>query len=191
MNRTAILRLVPALLAGILLLQPATAQEDSEQEPAKILPESIGSTPNTSTLGGKVFFGGQPPAADLKTYSEKGVKVVINLRMDGELESLGFDEAKTVEGLGMKYLHVPMGRDVPKASDLERIFYALDKAGEAPVLLHCASSNRVGMIWSIYRAKRNGMSLEDAIAEGRAAGMKSEALEAAARAHLAEWFGDV
>jgi uncharacterized protein (TIGR01244 family) len=137
-------------------------------------------------LGGKIYFGGQPPEADLKTFSDKGVKVVINLRSDGELEGLGFDEAKTVKGLGMKYHHVPMGRDVPKPADLKTIFSALDKAGDAHVLLHCASSNRVGMIWSVYRAKQSGMSIEEAIAEGRAAGMKSEALEAGARAYLAK-----
>lgn len=191
MNRTTPIRLLAALLTSILAIQTAIAQEDSKEKPAKITKEAIGDTPNTTTLGGKVFFGGQPPEADMKAYSDKGVKVVINLRMDGELENLGFDEAKTVEALGMKYVHVPMGREVPKTSDLERIFSALDGAGDAPVLLHCASSNRVGMIWSIYRAKRNGMSLEDAIADGRAAGMKSEALEAAARGYLAEWFGDI
>ncbi len=186
MIRTALFRSIPMLLLGFLLLPSAIAQKDSKEDPTKIRPSPVGKTPNTSTLGGKIYFGGQPPEADLKTFSDKGVKVVINLRSDGELEGLGFDEGKTVKGLGMKYHHVPMGRDVPEPADLKRIFSVLDKAGEAPVLLHCASSNRVGMIWSIYRAKRSGMSLEEAIAEGRAAGMKSEALEAGARAYLAK-----
>ena len=110
---------------------------------ARVAPEVIGSTLNTSTLGGDIYFGGQPSAADLKTLSEKGVKAVINLRTSQELERLGFDEARTVEGLGMRYIHVPTGREVPGEADLDRIFSALDAAGQAPVLLHCASSNRV------------------------------------------------
>ena len=86
----------------------------------------------------------------------------------------------------MRYIHVPTGREVPGEADLDRIFSALDAAGQAPVLLHCASSNRVGVIWSVYRAKRSGMSIEDAIEDGRAAGMTSKPLEAAARAYLSE-----
>jgi hypothetical protein len=48
------------------------------------------------------------------------------------------------------------------------------------VLLHCASSNRVGGAWAVIQA-RKGMSLEEAESAGRAAGLHSPQMEAAVR----------
>ena len=68
-----------------------------------------------------------------------------------------------------------MGRELPSDEDLQSIFQVIDTAEDAPVLVHCASSNRVGTVWSLYRADRGGLSADEAIAEGRAAGMTSDA----------------
>ena len=48
------------------------------------------------------------------------------------------------------------------------------------MLLHCASSNRVGGAWAVIQA-RKGKSLEEAEAAGRAAGLHSPQMEAAVR----------
>ena len=50
----------------------------------------------------------------------------------------------------------------------------------APVLLHCASSNRVGAVWAVVQA-RKGKSLEEAEAAGREAGLRSSPMAAAVR----------
>ncbi|MCV6615788.1 MAG: hypothetical protein OIF35_12515, partial [Cellvibrionaceae bacterium] len=50
------------------------------------------------------------------------------------------------------------------------------------VLLHCRSGNRVGMMWSMYQISQ-GIEAEQAIAEGRAMGMKPK-FEEAVRATL-------
>ena len=49
------------------------------------------------------------------------------------------------------------------------------------MLLHCASSNRVGAVWAAYRNGK-GADIEAAIAEGKAAGMRAPAFEEAVRA---------
>jgi hypothetical protein len=48
------------------------------------------------------------------------------------------------------------------------------------VLLHCASSNRVGGVLAVM-AHRKGKPLDDAIAEGQQAGLKSPAMIDAVR----------
>ena len=48
------------------------------------------------------------------------------------------------------------------------------------MLLHCASSNRVGAVWLAYRALDGGLSIEEAKAEAKIVGLKSPALEAKA-----------
>ena len=144
----------------------------------------VGDTPNVTTFDNKVYFAGQPTEEAIKQFAELGVKTVINLRQESELASLDFDEKGAVENAGMTYIHAPMGRGIPPDTTLRRIMDALDTNADAPVLLHCASSNRVGTIWSVYTGLRAGLSTENALSEGQAAGMHAPALQEAAREAL-------
>jgi protein tyrosine phosphatase (PTP) superfamily phosphohydrolase (DUF442 family) len=54
----------------------------------------------------------------------------------------------------------------------------------AKVLLHCASSNRVGYVWGLYQAKKKGLAVESAVAEAKKAGMKNPGLESGLRERL-------
>jgi uncharacterized protein (TIGR01244 family) len=100
------------------------------------------------------------------------------------MEKLGFDEKAAVERNGMVYVHVPVQSEPPADADIQRVMKILEGAKDAPVLLHCASSNRVGMMWSIFRARQHGLATDQALAEGKAAGMRNPALEAAARKNI-------
>ena len=82
----------------------------------------------------------------------------------------------------MTYVNLPMGREFPKGDALETILSAVEDSLPGPVLIHCASSNRVGAIWGAYRATRHGLSTEDSIAQGKAAGMRAPAFEEGIRA---------
>ena len=144
----------------------------------------VDDTPNVTTFDNKVYFAGQPTEEALKQFAELGVKTVINLRQESEMASVGFDEKDAVENAGMTYVHAPMGRGIPPDTTLRQIMDALETNSDAPVLLHCASSNRVGTIWSLFAGLRGGLSAENALSEGRAAGMHAPALEKAAREAL-------
>jgi len=66
------------------------------------------------------------------------------------------------------------------------MFDALDAAKDAPLLLHCASSNRVGTVWALYRIKNEGLNADEAEATGRAAGMKADPFVQAVRDRAAK-----
>lgn len=136
----------------------------------------------TSTGNGRYYFAGQPSESDLQLFAHQGVKTVINLRTAPEVEGLGFDERAAVEAAGMAYTHVPMGRALPSDADLDTIFDELDGAEDGSVLLHCASSNRVGAVWAMYQLRRGGLSIDDAVADGKSAGMRAELFVDAVRA---------
>lgn len=157
------------------------AGEHAWHEDVPIRKLEVGETAKVSTLGGKIYFSGQPAEADLKTFAEFGVKTVINLRTQQEIEGLGFDEAALVKEAGMKYLNFPMGRELPAGDSLEAIFSAIDRAPGESILIHCASSNRVGAIWGAFSRTRLGLSADDAVARGKAAGMRAPAFEAGIR----------
>ena len=184
MNRhivTTFAMLISATASGF-----AGAQESEKKDDAKkIKLITVGDTPRVSTSNNKMFFAGQPTEADFAKFAELGVKTVINLRRPEEVAELGFDEKAAVEAAGMRYVHAPMGRELPKEEVQKLLAKEFDKAQKAPVLLHCAGSNRVGAVWAAYRSKK-GVDIDEAVAEGKAAGMRAQAFEEAVRAQAGD-----
>ena len=90
------------------------------------------------------------------------------------------DERALVEAQGLRYVSIPVTADTFSLADIDAVEKILDDPSAAPVLLHCASSNRVGAAWAVILA-RKGRTLEEAEAAGRAAGLHSPQMEAAVR----------
>ena len=175
-----------ALFAVVSLSAHGQTEDGAESwhKNTEIEPVTVGDTPNTAVFGKHVYFAGQPGADDFEKYAALGVTTVLNLRTAAEIEGLDFDESAAAKKAGMEYTNVPIGREDLSKDTIERILKILDTAGEGAVLLHCASSNRVGCIWSVYRAIRHGLPIEEAIAEGKQAGMRAPALEERARKYV-------
>lgn len=110
---------------------------------------------------------GQPDEAAFRVFAENGYVTVIDLRTAEE--DRGLDEPAVVKALGMKYVAMPIGKgdiNFDKARELAEL---LDRS-EGPVLLHCASSNRVGALLALNVFAETG-DAELALQTGRAAGM--------------------
>ena len=58
------------------------------------------------------------------------------------------------------------------------------KTAERPILLHCASANRVGAVWLPYRVLDGGLSWDHALAEAKTVGLKSPDYEAKAKDYI-------
>lgn len=177
-------KIVLVAAAFLAAVGMAGQQAPAWAKDAKVAPVAVGQSPNSSIFGQNVYFAGQPSQADLAAYAKLGVKTVVNLRMPAETEKLGFDEAAAVKAAGMSYVSVPFGAEMPSDGALAKIYAELNKAGSEKVLLHCASSNRAGMVWAVYRGAQHGVAGETAVAEGKAAGLKAPALEKLAREKL-------
>jgi len=122
----------------------------------------------TSLEGHQLVSSGQPDAEVLAIVKEAGFTTVVDLR--GMSEDRGMDESAEVAALGMKYISLPIagGGDISfeNAAELDKILAASD----GPVLLHCASGNRVGALLAL-REKTAGATDEEALAIGKAGGM--------------------
>ena len=117
-----------------------------------------------------LYTAGQPAPSDWAAIAAKGVRTVINLRPDSELE--GRDVGAEVRAAGMAYHQIPVaGTDGITAENASRLSVLLDDA-EGPVLVHCSTANRVGGLLAIAAAQE-GMDADAALAFGRTAGMKS------------------
>jgi len=118
--------------------------------------------------GRQAFVTGQPDNELLMLAKNAGYTTVVDLRRP--TEDRGMDEAAEVAALGMSYIALPVdganGVTYENATALEKILAAAD----GPVLLHCASGNRVGALHALSQ-KMAGASAEDALAAGLAAGL--------------------
>jgi uncharacterized protein (TIGR01244 family) len=121
--------------------------------------------------------GGQPSPEALARLGEMGFRTVVNLRTEKEG---GAEERAVVEAQGLRYVWVPMTADSFSAADVDAVQKVVDDPSSGPVLLHCASSNRVGAVWAVIQS-RQGRTLDEALAAGREAGLHSPQMEAAVR----------
>jgi uncharacterized protein (TIGR01244 family) len=125
-----------------------------------------------------VLTGGQPSAAQLHRAGEIGVKAVIDLRAPAEAEQHAFERATAAEA-GMAYFQIPIdaatgaGLDQASARRLEAI---LAEAGR-PVIVHCASGQRVGALFALKAFHVDGKSPAEALQIGREAGLSRPDLE--------------
>ena len=148
------------------------------------VPETVdpGQIPAYKVIAPGIVAAGQPAPDVLPKLGAMGFKTVLNLRM---LDETGpANEREVVEGQGLRYVSVPMTASSFTLADVEAVEKVLGDPAAGPILIHCASSNRVGGAWAAILARR-GMSLDEALARGREAGLKSTAMEEAVKRVLA------
>lgn len=152
--------LLLSLLVG--LLSPAHGQEAAAMVDVPV--------PQLRAPSAGVLTGGQPEPAAWRALAAHGVTTVINLRPDAELA--GRDEAAEVAAAGLAYHQLPVDGMAGLSLEKARALRTLLREATGPVLVHCASGNRVGALIGLAAAD-DGASLDEAIASGRAAGMTS------------------
>lgn len=158
------------LLAVVLLAASGCAgeMEVTPASPLKVDLDDVVTTGSVQPVDG-ITAAGQPDEAALRVFAESGYAAVIDLRTAGE--SRGMDEPAVVEGLGMDYVSLPIGRDGISFENAKSLD-ALIRGYEGPVLVHCGSSNRVGALLAL-RASLDGADDEAALEIGKAGGLKS------------------
>ncbi|MFN0204801.1 MAG: beta-lactamase hydrolase domain-containing protein [Planctomycetota bacterium] len=161
------------VILTIACSSPSKTAQQSRASAARLEPQTLGSVKNLHVFNQQFYLASQPSEDDLRQSKEKGIKTIVNLRPKSELT---FDEEQFVRSLGMNYVHIPMTADSVKEKDIDKFIETLATKANEPVLVHCASGNRVGFMWSMYRLRHDGLPINDAIQEGKTAGMKSESL---------------
>jgi uncharacterized protein (TIGR01244 family) len=166
---------MPFTLLALALAAAASAQTTTAIDTAGL--------PNASVAKPGLVAAGRPSAEAVASLKARGFRTVIDLRTPTEP---GFAEEKAaVEAQGLRYVNVPVAGGAFSGKDVDAVKAALDQAQDGPVLLHCASSNRVGAVWAVLQA-REGLPVEEAMKEGARVGLTSPALAEAARRVAAE-----
>ena len=140
--------------------------------------ESMGSmqeAPYLNIYGAKhpfpgVLTGGQPTEKQLELAKSKGFKTIINLRMPNEMTQ--WDEPAKAKALGMQYIAIPVGNanDI-NVKNSRTLVAALEDQNNYPLLIHCASGNRVGALFALDAYNNAKMNKEEALQIGRDSGL--------------------
>lgn len=121
---------------------------------------------------GDLTISGQPDSASFVRLKADGVTTVINLRTAQEMANrsmVPFDEQALVEGLGMKYIHIPLGgAETPYTQEALRKFADTLNAAHGKVLLHCTVAWRASHMFAAYLIRYQGMPPAQAIAYAKA-----------------------
>lgn len=127
--------------------------------------------PNAKTPTDALLCGGQPTDAQLTEAKQRGFTAIINLRPDAEMMACGFDEAAHVRALGMTYATIPVAGPADLTADKAAQLHAAIQAAGGPVIIHCASGNRVGALLALVRKHHHGDPAAQALAFGESAGL--------------------
>lgn len=117
-----------------------------------------------------LVVAGQPATGDWAALAASGIRTVINLRPQAELQ--GRDERAEVAAAGMRYVELPVSGPADITQENAEALSRLLAQADGPVLVHCASGNRVGGLLAVAMAQ-SGMPVSAALDFGRSAGMKS------------------
>ena len=181
------IRLVILLLTLILPIPRPVYAADSQQEQKQlreleeVLKEDI---PHVMCVGSNITTGGQPSINAYAKLASHGFRSVLNLRTAQEGVSLE-EEKNAVEKAGLRYINIPVISRAPTPEQVTEFLMVVKNKSNQPMLVHCASANRVGAFWMIYRVLEQDWPQEKALEEATRIGLTSPALKEFALNYIA------
>jgi uncharacterized protein (TIGR01244 family) len=162
----------------------AFAQQAKSEKLTKIEQALKDDVPKILCLSQDFATSGQPKEGAFAKLSANGFRSVLNLRTDAEGADLK-REQELVEKSAMKYFHVPVVGSAPKVESVEAFIKIVKDQANHPMLIHCASANRVGAFWMIYRVVEQGWTSDKALEEAAQIGLTNPALTKFAQDYIA------
>jgi protein tyrosine phosphatase (PTP) superfamily phosphohydrolase (DUF442 family) len=140
----------------------------------------IGILPNGACPIPGVATAGQPPKAAWSELGRAGYRTVLDLRAPEEPRD--HDEPEAVQNAGLDYIAIPVQLQTLGDAEFDAFREVMRDAARRPIVVHCATSNRVGALLLPYFAldEGGGRSLDDATLMARDSGLRSPELLAMA-----------
>ena len=175
---TAAIPLIPAIVFAVELENATPARLEQTQ---KLLSAHV---PRILCLDENFATGGQPTGDAYGKAAASGFSSVLSLRTAAEGVDLVRERAQ-VESKKLRYFNIPVNSSAPRAQQADEFLrIARDKANH-PMLVTCASANRVGAFMMILRVVEQGWTEEKALAEAIRIGLRGEELKKFAKDYIA------
>lgn len=118
-----------------------------------------------------VATGGQPDSLQLLALGRSGYRAVLDLRSAGEPR--GMDEDAVARAAGLAYHRLPVTPETLNDSTFDAFRALAAEPRNHPMLVHCASGNRVGAVMIPWLVLDRGWGIERAVTTANAGGLTS------------------
>lgn len=145
---------------------------------AQVQKKDVAGVVNYSRVDATVGCGGRVSPSAMTALKSEGYVSVINLRQASEPEADIEGGRAAAQAAGLKYIHLPFNAAAPDPKVVDSFLAAVADKANQPVFIHCGSANRVGGLWMIKRALRDGWDVPKAQAEAEVIGLRDAKLTA-------------
>ncbi len=128
---------------------------------------------NATKLTDNFAIAGQVAPEDLQQAKNAGYQAVLNLRVPGE-QGFPPDAEQQAQAAGLQYANIPVSPAQLSDELADRVLDRIDSLPK-PLLIHCGSAMRAGIMSLAHMATRQGMGAEQAFAQGKQAGFDCDA----------------
>jgi protein tyrosine phosphatase (PTP) superfamily phosphohydrolase (DUF442 family) len=179
--------LISQLLSILALSTLAVAAEIPTNERARLdqIERSLKSdVPRVLCLDGSFTTGGQPTDQAYAKAAASGFRSVLSLRTAAEGVDL-MRERSLVEKNNLRYFNIPVVSSAPRPEQADEFLRLVKEKANHPMLINCASANRVGAFMMIYRVLEQGWAEDKALQEAIKIGLRGDELKKFARDYIA------
>jgi protein tyrosine phosphatase (PTP) superfamily phosphohydrolase (DUF442 family) len=176
------------VVAVIVIATSALAAEEQRKDRARLdkIEQSLKSdVPRVLCLDGSFATGGQPSEQAFAKVAANGFHSVLSLRTPDEGIDLKKERA-SVEKTGLRYFNIPVVSSAPRTEQADEFLRLVREESNHPMLINCATANRVGAFMMIYRVVGQGWSEEKALDEALKIGLRGEELKKFAQSYIAQ-----
>lgn len=175
------------LTLGVLLLAATAYAQLPSNERLRLdqIEKSLkADVPRVLCLDRSFATGAQPTERAFSKMAASGFRSYLSLRTTAE----GIDlerERSVVEKSKLRYLNIPVVSSAPRPEQADEFIRIVKEQSNHPMLIACASANRVGAFMMIYRVIGQGWSERKALEEANRIGLRSESLKQFAQDYIA------
>ena len=176
------------LLSIVALSTLSIAAEVPKNERARLdqIEQSLKSdVPRVLCLDGSFTTGGQPTEQAYAKAAAGGFHSVLSLRTANEGVDLA-RERSLVEKNKMRYFNIPVVSSAPRSEQADEFLRLVKEKSNHPILINCASANRVGAFMMIFRVLGQGWAEDKALQEAIKIGLRGDELKKFARDYIAQ-----
>jgi protein tyrosine phosphatase (PTP) superfamily phosphohydrolase (DUF442 family) len=188
MEESAVKKLITTTIASLFIWITCIAAQAQQSDRPRLdqIEQSLkADVPRLMCLDDRFTTGGQPTDQAYTKAAASGFRSVLSLRAGSEGVDL-FRERAVVEKNNMRYFNIPVITSAPRPEQADEFLRLVKEPSNHPMLINCASANRVGAFMMIYRVLEQGWSEDKAVSEAYKIGLSSEGLKKFAHQYIAQ-----